>query len=250
MTDGLDGADQLLFKPGLGLLVGNERSSNILRIDSTGSARVLVEKRTGLKAPDGLAAGDASLYVADDKGHQVLEYSWDGTLVARIGDGWDSPEGIVIDGRGTVYVADQKLRMVARISSGKKEVIASALDGLMSPEQLAIDDQENLYVTDESARAVFRITPDRRIEKFITSAQGLQCPEAIVFHRSWLYLTDSCVVAIFRFDLNGKGGPFIRFTRKYRDLAGIVFDDNGLLYVAVGSNYRPHNLILQIRGVE
>jgi sugar lactone lactonase YvrE len=250
LTNGLDEVDQLLFKPGLGLLVGNERSSNILRIDSTGSAQVLVHSKTGLVAPDGLAAGDASLFVADDKGRQVLEYSWDGILVGRVGDRWASPEGVVLDGRGGLYVADQTLRMIVRIGSGGKEIIASALDGLVSPEQLTIDEHGNLYVTDESARAVFRITPDRRVEKFVTSEQGLQCPEAIVFHRSHLYLTDSCQVAIFRFGLDGVGGPFIRFTRKYRDLAGIAFDDDGTLYVAVGSKYRPHNLILQIRGIE
>jgi sugar lactone lactonase YvrE len=250
MTNGLDGADQLLFKPGLGLLVGNERSSNILRIDSTGNAQVFVSSKNGLVSPDGLAAGEASLYVADDRGRQVLEYSWDGTLIGRVGDGWASPEGVVLDGRGGLYIADQTLRMIVRISSGKKEVVASALDGLVSPEQLTIDDHGNLYVTDELARAVFRITPDRRVEKFVTSEQGLHCPEAIVFHRSRLYLTDSCQVAIFRFGLDGAGGPFIRFTRKYRDLAGLAFDDDGTLYVAVGSNYRPHNLILQIRGIE
>lgn len=249
-TDGLDGADQLVSEPGLGLLVGNERSSNILRFDSRGDAQVLVDSKTGLVSPDGLAIGDGSLYVADDEGQQVLEYAHDGSLIGRLGTGWASPEGVAVDSRGALYVADQELRAVVRIGPGNSQIIASALDGLVAPEQLTFDDRGNLYVTDESAHAVFRISPDEGVEQFITGEQGLQCPEAIVFHRSHLYLTDSCSVAVLRFALDGSGGPFIRFTRKYRDLAGIAFDDRGALYVAVGSEYRPHNVILQILGVE
>ena len=63
-------------------------------------------------------------------------------------------------------------------------------------------------------------------------------------------MTDSCLVAIFRFALDGSGGEFIRFTRKYQSLAGLVFDDDGTLFVTVGSDYRPHNMILQISGIE
>ena len=65
-----------------------------------------------------------------------------------------------------------------------------------------------------------------------------------------LYIADRCSVAVHRYALDGSGGPFVRFTHGYRFLAGIAFDDSGVLYVAVGSAYRPHNLILQIRGVE
>lgn len=249
-TDELNDADQLVFLPGLGLLVGNKWSSNVLRFDSMGNAQILIDSRTGLVSPDGIAIGDRSIYVADDEGHQVLEYAKDGNLIGRLDKGWVSPKGVAIDSRGVLHVADQKLRLVVRIGPGNSKIIASALDGLIAPEQLTFDDRGNLYVTDKSAQAVFRISPDGGVEEFITGEQGLQCPEAITFHRSHLYLTDSCLVAVLRFALDGSGGPFIQFTRKYRDLAGISFDDRGALYVAVGSNYRPHNLILQIRGAE
>ena len=249
-TDGLDEANQLVFKPGLGLLVGNERSSNVLRFDSRGEAQIMVESKTGLVDPDGLAVGNGSIYVADDDGRQVLEYAQDGSLIRRLGTEWVSPKGLAVNSRGVLYVADRALRMIVRIAAGNSQMIASALDGLVVPEQLTFDDGGNLYVTDRVAKAVFRISPEGEVKQFITAEQGIQCPEAIVFHRSHLYLVDRCAVAVHRFALDGSGGPFIRFTHGYRGLAGIAFDDRGVLYVSVGSSYRPHNLILQIRGVK
>ncbi len=249
-TDGLDEANQLVFKPGLGLLVGNERSSNVLRFDSRGEAQILVDSNTGLVDPDGLAVGNGSIYVVDDGGRQVLEYAQDGRLIGRLGTAWVSPKGVAVDSHGVLYVADRGLRMIVRIHAGKSQLFASALDGLIVPEQLAFDDHGNLYVTDRVAKAVFRISPEGKLVQFITAEQGIQCPEAIVFHRSHLYIADRCSVAVHRYALDGSGGPFVRFTHGYRRLAGIAFDDRGVLYVAVGSAYRPHNLILQIRGVE
>ncbi len=147
-------------------------------------------------------------------------------------------------------MADRGLRVIVRIDAGNSQMIASALDGLVVPEQLTFDDRGNLYVTDRVAKAVFRISPEGKLVQFLTAEQGIRCPEAIVFHSSYLYIADRCSVAVQRFALDGSGGPFIRFTHGYRDLAGIAFDDRGVLYVAVGSAYRPHNLILQIRGIE
>jgi sugar lactone lactonase YvrE len=130
-------------------------------------------------------------------------------------------------------------------------VIASALDGLSAPEQLMFDERGNLYVTDEHAHGVFRISADGTVDLFISGADhGLKCPEAIALYNEHLYITDSCSVAVFRFSLDARGGAIIRFTRKYRDLAGIAIDDFGTLYVAVGSTYRPHNLILRVRSAE
>ena len=249
-TDGLDEANQLVFKTGLGLLVGNERSSNVLRFDARGEAQILVDSKTGLVDPDGLAVGNGSIYVVDDGGRQVLEYSRDGSLIGRLGTAWVSPKGVAVDSHGVLYVADRALRVIVRIGGGNSRMIASALDGLVVPEQLTFDDRGNLYVTDRVAQAVFRISPEGKLEEFITAEQGIQCPEAIVFHRSHLYIADRCAVAVHRFALDGSGGPFIQFTHGYRGLAGIAFDDRGVLYVAVGSAYRPHNLILQIRGIE
>ena len=249
-TDGLDVANQLVFKPGLGLLVGNERSSNVLRFDSRGEAQILVDAKTGLLDPDGLAVGNGSIYVVDDGGGQVLEYGQDGRLIGRLGTDWVSPKGAAVDSHGVLHVADRALRMIFRIHAGNVEMVASALDGLVVPEQLTFDDRGNLYVSDRSAQAVFRISPEGKLSKLITAEQGIRCPEAIVFHRSHLYIADRCTVTVHRFALDGSGEAFIQFTRGYRDLAGIAFDDRGVLYVAVGSSYRPHNLILQIRGIK
>lgn len=250
-TDGLDEANQIVYKPGLGLLVGNERSSNVLRFDSKGDVEILMNSKSGLVDPDGLAVGNESIYVADDGGRQVFEYAEDGSLIRRLGTEWVSPKGVAVNNNGVLYVADRALRMIVKIGGGGTvELVASALDGLVVPEQLTFDDRGNLYVTDRLAQAVFRISPEGELGKFLTAEQGIQCPEAIVFYRSYLYIADRCSVAVYRFSLDGSGGAFIRFTHGYRDLAGIAFDDRGVLYVAVGSPYRPHNFILRIRGIE
>ncbi len=249
-TDELNAANQIVFQPGLGLLVGNERSGNILRFDSKGKAQVLVDPKTGLVDPDGIAVGKESIYVADDGGRQILEYANDGSLITRVGTEWVSPKGVALDRNGVLYVSDRGLRMIVRIERRNIAVVASALDGLSVPEQLTFDDNGNLYVSDRVEQAIYRISPKGKLEKFITVDEGVRCPEAIAMHRSYLYVADRCSVAVYRFGLDGSGGPLINFTHGFRDLAGIAFDDRNNLYVSVGSPYRPHNFILRVQGIK
>ena len=243
--DGLESVDELAYAPGLGLLAGIEGTGQVLLFDEAGSARVFV---SGLSSPDGLAVGRGIVYVADEDRPDVLVFGSDGAPLRSVGSNWEGPEGLAVDdASGALYVADEPRRLVVRVRGESAEVVASAVDGLQAPEQLALDERGNLYIADERAGTVFRRTPDGRIDAFVGDAQGLMAPESLTVHGGHLYVSDSRLSQVHRYDLDGNGGIHLAFPRMRGDLAGIAAGPDGALFLAIGSEYRPYNRILRIR---
>ncbi len=240
-TSGLDSVDELLYVPDLGLLAGNEGSGEVLIFDDSGHSRPFI---TGLVSPDGLAYSGNSLYLTDDIAGEVRAYSTTGELLS-ISTNWTSPEGVAIDNSGNVYVADSAMGLVAQLVHGIAVPVATQLDGLLSPEQLATDHAGNLYIADERAKAVFVRSPDATIRRFVDGTDGIGTPETLLIHEGYLYVVDSAYSVIHRFDLDGNGGKFLSFTKKY-DLSGIAFDSAGNMYIAITNELRSKNVILRL----
>jgi len=233
ISDGLNRPDGLLYSPNPGLLLANgNEASNILVFDRKGNGRVFTDARSGLISPEGMSVWENSLFVADDSGKDVLKYDESGKVTAVIaGKRFRSPDGVAVDSRGDLYIADQKLALIFRMAGDRREVMASSLDGLKAPNEMVFDDQGNLYVTDEEAPAVFKITPAGVVTTLADRSQGLEVPKGITFHKGRIYVTDNQAGIIYRFNPDGSGGKFLTFARKYRGLSGIAFDDRDTLYV-------------------
>ncbi len=241
-TDGLDSVDELLFVPGTGLLAGNEATGELLRFDADGTATTLV---SGLASPDGLAWDGRWIYVANELTDTVGRFERDGTPAGEIA-GIQVPEGVAVAADGTVFVADGARRVVFAVRGSERAVVAGPVDGLGSPEQLALDDAGNLYIADERRRTVYRRSPDGRLDVFVDEGDGIEIPETLLVHDGWLYVSDSARSVVHRFDLDGRGGVYLRFGRPH-DLAGLAIGDDGALYQAIVSEYRPWNRIVRIR---
>jgi trimeric autotransporter adhesin len=130
-----------------------------------------------LNAPRGVAV-DASgnLYISDTGNSRIRKVSSSGVITTFAGTGvagfagdggvalnaqFSSPEGIVVDGSGNVYIADRGNARIRKISSGTISTIAgtgvpgSAGDNgpaisaqLSIPSGLALDASGNLYIAD------------------------------------------------------------------------------------------------------
>ncbi|MEN8255641.1 MAG: NHL repeat-containing protein [Verrucomicrobiota bacterium] len=232
MDDGLRGPDGLFFHPDYGLIVCNEHAGELLVFDQDGQSRILVNARSGLSSPEGLAVGAKGIFVSDDSKGRIVRYPAVGAdPVVVWSEGLKSPEGLAIDDQDRLYIADEGLSMVVRQVGNHREIIASSLDGLMTPEEMAFDEEGNLYVTDEAACSIFKISPEGEVALFADKTAGLVCPEGIVVHDDMIYVTEDGTGLVFRFEPDGAGEVFLRFGKRFRRVSGIAFDDKGFLYL-------------------
>ncbi|HKG23661.1 MAG TPA: hypothetical protein VKC34_17295 [Blastocatellia bacterium] len=157
--------------------------------------------RAPLEQPAGLAVRDGELYFTEFAGNRVRKVNRDGTLDtvagtgerASAGDGGPAtaaslqgPTGIVVDGRGRVYVSEVFSARVRRIDErGRITTIAGLgksgqpADGdrargsrLRWPHGLALDEEGNLYVADFAANRVYVIGSDGIINTFAGTGKG------------------------------------------------------------------------------
>ena len=242
--DGLRRPDGLLFSADYGLIVCNEGAGELLAFDSNGQGRVLVNARSGLDSPEGVAVNSNGIYVSDDRTHKILHFSDQEDKPNELfSEALESPEGLAIDDRGRLYIADEDLSMIIRQTGHQREILASSFDGLMTPEEMAFDKAGNLFVTDESARSIFKIDPAGVVTIFADESDGLSCPEGIVVHEGRIYVTDEGTGRVYRFEPDGSGEIFLRFGAKYCGVSGIAFDDHNTLYL-VAKDIRGRNPVI------
>jgi hypothetical protein len=137
--------------------------------------------------PEGVAVdGAGTVYVADTDNHTVRRITADGAVTTLAGkaqtsgttDGtgsaarFDNPNGVAVDGAGTVYVADTRNHTIRRITpSGVVTTFAGAADitgstdgpgeaaRFYEPNAVAVDGAGNVYVADTRNHTIRRITP-------------------------------------------------------------------------------------------
>ena len=98
-----------------------------------------------------------NMYIASTSG--VYKRSPGGTFTP-VGSGWSIPYSVVVDGAGNIYVADEGLNKIIKISAnGVQSTFATFLGLLTSPQALALDASGNLYVTIELSGTIDRYTP-------------------------------------------------------------------------------------------
>ncbi len=98
-----------------------------------------------------------NMYIASTSG--VYKRSPGGTFTP-VGSGWSIPYSVVVDGAGNIYVADEGLNMIIKISAnGVQSTFATFVGFLTSPQALALDANGNLYVTIELSGAIDKYTP-------------------------------------------------------------------------------------------
>jgi hypothetical protein len=155
------------------------RSAPLLAVDSNSSTTNLFLMGTGTGAaaaldpalqttigsgfkPSGVATDNAgNIYIADDNGNQVVEFS--GSTQTTVVTGLSTPGPVAVAANGNVYVADSSnvyAIPVAGAAWGSRIVLSNAVS---APQGLALDARGNLYVADTGHSQILVLPNDNGI---------------------------------------------------------------------------------------
>lgn len=162
------------------------------------------------------------------------------------------PNGIAVDTKGKVYIADSKVRaiFIVDIESGKYEMIKNGSEAHFQwPTGLAIDDSDRLFSADSGMHRVAVFGPDRKMEGVIT--QGLVAPAGLAIDNEnrYLYVADPELDQVLVFDADppykkiraiGTTGQAHKLTAPgdFSKPVGVAVDKDGSLYVTDTWNNR------------
>jgi sugar lactone lactonase YvrE len=126
--------------------------------------------------PHGIAVDSSgTIWVVDSGNNTIRKITADGSVSTFAGqagspgntDGtgadarFANPQGIALDGKGNIYVADEGNRRIRKISANGVVTTLPRLAGWGStgirPSNLAVDAQGNLFVVDTTASAVWKV---------------------------------------------------------------------------------------------
>ena len=100
--------------------------------------------------------------MADTYNGRVLKLAASGavTPVSVAPYNFKSPSGLTVDGSGNLYIADQELGTVFKVTpSGGVSQISSSIS-LSSPRGMAFDASGNLYIANFSGNSIVKVTPE------------------------------------------------------------------------------------------
>lgn len=153
-------------------LVVAESAGQVVRHDpATGERTTLT---TDVETPAGLAERNDDLWVADWGKGTILHVVADGEVLAppvAVVEDLDKPEGLAVDGDGTLLVVETGRRQLTRVDPGTGATTTVASDlGLGAPAApntppiwsfngVAVGDSGTIYITGDVAAAVYRIEP-------------------------------------------------------------------------------------------
>ena len=162
------------------------------------------------------------------------------------------PNGIAIDSKGKVYVADSKVRaiFIVDFETGKYEMIKNGAEARFQwPTGLAMDDSDRLFAADSGMKRVLVFGPDHKVEGVID--RGLMAPAGLAIDNEnrLLYVADPEQDQVFVFDadppfkkIRAMGTPGKAHTLTspgdFSKPIGVAVDKEGYLYVTDTWNNR------------
>ena len=175
------------------MIIADQTNNRILRWTPGASNGVVIAGNNGagsalnqLNAPSGVVIDKRTgiLYVADAANKRIIGFPSNSTSVTNgtvlVGTGLTTPTGLVLDGRGYIYVCDQGANQVIRynIDNPSDQAIVAGLNGgLSSPSKISIDTttsatQVSLYIADNGNNRIVKWTVGGSTSVGITVAGG------------------------------------------------------------------------------
>lgn len=162
------------------------------------------------------------------------------------------PNGVAVDSKGLVYIADSKVRaiFIVNVDTGEYKMIKNGSDASFKwLTGLAIDDTDRLFVSDSSLKHVLVFDPNHKFEGVIS--EGLYDPGGIAIDNEnrLLYVTDAEQDLVMVYDadppyklLRRLGKPGSKHTStaegEFAKPTNVAVDKEGNVYVADTWNNR------------
>lgn len=139
------------------------------------------------------------------------------------------PQGLAVDGAGTVYVADFNNRVVS-LAAGSNDQKVLPFDGLSYPEGVAVDSQGAVYVADRGNSRVVKLAAGSKTQTDLPFT-GLKNPDGVAVDAAGtVYVADTDNNRIVKLDANSNTQaelPFQNISVPW----GIAVDNSGTVYV-------------------
>ncbi|MBE2315195.1 SMP-30/gluconolactonase/LRE family protein [Solirubrobacter sp. CPCC 204708] len=150
------------------LFVADTRNDRIQRFALDGTGATVIVPKGAVKRPQGLAARGGRLIVADDNGHRMVVYDYNGAQLTTFGSGpgprpgqLSFPYDVGIDALGRVFVADNINHRVVRygpapgyVYRGRWGSYGSRLGQLQYPRGLAVAPNGDQFVADPGGNRI------------------------------------------------------------------------------------------------
>jgi DNA-binding beta-propeller fold protein YncE len=206
-----------LYMGDYGYATGVEEGTNIIKITPTRQVSVLLDN---IPFPAGNFIEGDILYQSVNLSGQVIQYdlnTGETQIYEDNGIALETPNGVVKDRNGNLYVADCEAKWVMKISP--EGSITRYLSGGPCPTGITIDDDGNLYVSSSDEDGIIRkITPDSTGVNFANvpvnpPPPGYDIPydmwlTDIIYHRGYIYVAGTSTHKIYRIDMDGNVEDF------------------------------------------
>lgn len=179
---------------------------------------------TALSDPVALAGDGSDCYVLDSGNQRVVKLDLaSGTATDAVtGGGWTDPNGLAVDGSGTIYVSDtaDDLVTVHGGSGGPIGGTGTADGEFRTPVGLAVDGSDHLFVLDDGNRRIQEFDASRTHVASFGNPGEFGSGHGLAVGDSAVYLSDLSRGAIHEY-ATGSGGPQARIDEGVLDFGSL-----------------------------
>ena len=158
------------------------------------------------KVPHGLRIGpDGNLWLTDNQTSEVRKFSPDGKLISKLDATLKSPDDLVFDTKGNMYVADAGNARIVKLDPGMQVIKTWGKKGKGDGEfnlahSLSIDKQDRIYVGDRGNNRVQVFDSDGG---FVRSITGFGNPFGVLAAGDTLFVAEGEKHKLFAYGLDG-----------------------------------------------
>lgn len=209
-------------------------SGSVLYKFSSGSQSTLASG-LGSYANSGVAAAAGRVAAASNSDSTITVFDGTGALVQR-NAGLDSPQGLVFDTKGRLWVASRNNSLLARVNlaTGAAQPVA----GMSQPDFLALAENGDIYAS--GGTAISKVSPDDRASAVASGVQvsGLTMyPRGLLWDSGTLVAADSANAAVLASPTPANAASWAVRAAGLSKPSAMVRAPDGALYIGSQNNH-------------
>jgi serine/threonine-protein kinase len=151
--------------------------------------------------------------------------------------GLRKPEGVTVDSRGTVYVADTVHNTILALPPGATKPVTLKFE-VSSPTGVTTDNKGNIYVNDAGNKRVVVLLAGQTTQS-VLNFPDLGHPTGLTVDRArTVYVTDTTNNKVWALPLGAAKAEPVEFSTGLNAPTGLTMGEDGTIYIADGGNNR------------